>query len=254
MTPVKFAAAAVVATGALVGLSSAAHAICAVPEAGYLGGLFGTSVVTTVGCFVDTRTAGGIGVTSALLPLANGMSASADLASGVLTAYSSNSFASAAEWDTFTFSGLPPGGATVTATLSLAGSTLTGLGVGSATLFAGAAGAGFPGPDATFQTAFGNADTGLDLPASISVSFLADNVTPITVVAEIEADGATANLGDPPTLSLTLPPGATGLSASGVFEGFGTGRSVPEPGSLVILIAGLGLLGYARRAAAIPTG
>ena len=180
------------------------------------------------------------------------MSASADLASGVLTAYSSNSIASAAEWDTFTFNGLPAGGATVTATLSLAGSTLTGLGVGLATLFAGAAGAGFPG-DASFQTAFGNADTGLDLPASISVSFLADDVTPITVVAEIEAEGATANLGDPPTLTLTLPPGATGVSASGVFEGFGTSRSVPEPGSLVLLIAGLGLLGYARRATAIPT-
>lgn len=248
------AVSAAVTVGVLVGLSSAAHAICAIPTAGYLGGLFGTSVVTTVGCFVDTQTAGGVGVTSALLPLANGMAASADLAPGILTAFSSNSFASAAEWDTFTFIGLPVGGATVTATLSLAGSTLTGLGVGLATLFAGAAGAGFPGPDAVFQTAFGNAATGLDLPASISVSFLADDVTPITVVAEIEADGPTADLGDPPTLSLTLPPGATGLSASGVFEGFNTSQSVPEPGGLAIILAGLGLLGLVRRAAAIPTG
>ncbi|MGA9868302.1 MAG: PEP-CTERM sorting domain-containing protein [Acetobacteraceae bacterium] len=251
MPPVKFVAAAL-ATGALVGSGSAAHATCAIPTAGYLGGLFGTSVVTTVGCFTMTNTAGGIDVTSAVLPLANGMSGSADLTSGILTAYSSNSFASAAEWDTFTFSGLPAGGATVTATLGLAGSTLTGLGVGLATLFAGAAGAGFP-DDASFQTAFGNAATGLGLPASISVSFLADNVTPIAVVAEIEADGAIADLADPPTLTLTLPPGATGVSASGVFEGFGPSRSVPEPGSLVILIAGLGLLGYARRAAAVQT-
>ncbi len=247
----RITAAAIVAAGAWLGSSATAHAICAIPTAGYLGGLFGTSAVTTIGCLGNTMTAGGAGIISAMLPLANGMSATADLASGVLTAYSANSFASAAEWDTFTFSGLPAGGATVTATLSLAGSTLTGLGIGSAELVAGAVGAGFPGPNARFQTAFGNADTGLDLPASITVSFLADDMTPITVLAEIEAEGVNGNgiadFADPPTLSLALPPGGTAKTASGVFDGFSKTPSIPEPGSLAILLAGLGLLGRARR-------
>ena len=61
------------------------------------------------------------------------LSSTADLTIGVLTAYSQGGIASASIWDTFTYTGLPAGGATITATLSLPG-TLTGSAYGSATL------------------------------------------------------------------------------------------------------------------------
>lgn len=133
--------AAVIAAGALVGLSSNAYANCAIPTASYLSGLFGTDVVAASTSF-DYTPAGGAGVTAGAIPLGTGsMAASADLSTGILTAYSAGGLASAALWDTFTFSGLPPLGETVGFTLSLSG-TLSGNAFGTANIQAG--------PSATF--------------------------------------------------------------------------------------------------------
>jgi hypothetical protein len=123
--------------------TGAAHAICAIPVAGYQGGAYGAEAVTAGGCFVAVDTEGGAGATTAAASSATtafgivySLASSADLASGELTAFSGVGIASASIWDTFTFSGLPAGGATATATLSLSG-TLTGLSYGNAELQAG---------------------------------------------------------------------------------------------------------------------
>lgn len=230
----------------LMGVGSSANATCPITTAGDLGGPFGTDAVAATGCFVQT-TSGGSGVTAASIPLGGGaMSASSDLSSGVLTAYSAGGLASAAEWDTFTFTGLPSGGETIAATLSLSG-TLTGSATGLATIQAG--------PSATFgdvstlsqSTFFGN---GTPIPASIDVQVTVTDTSSLTVLADILADGFAGNvadLTDPPTLTINLPAGVTAMSASGVFTNFQPLTAVPEPQSAALLLVGLGALIHARR-------
>jgi hypothetical protein len=237
----------------LMGLASSAHATCPITVAEDLGGPFGTDAVAASACFVQTM-AGASGVTSASVPLGGGtMSASADLSSGVLTAYSAGGIASAAEWDTFTFTGLPAGGETITATLSLSG-TLTGDATGLANLQAGPS-ATFGDVGTLYQDAFfGN---GNPIPASIDLQVTVTDASSLTVLGDILADGFAGNvadLTDPPTLSLDLPAGVTATSASGVFTNFQPLTAVPEPWSAGLLLVGLGALIQARRRRQLPTG
>jgi hypothetical protein len=245
MSRSSISAAAVIAAGALVGLSSNAHAICAIPTAGYLSGSFGTDVVTASSCS-DFTSAGGAGVTAGAIPLGTGsMAASADLSTGILTAYSASGLASAAVWDTFTFSGLPTLGETVTFTLSLSG-TLSGNAFGTANIQAGPS-ATFAGVGTVQQgTGFGD---GTPLPASISVALTATDASSLTVSTQILAvgfPGDIADLTDPPTLTVDLPAGVTATSASGVFTNFEPFAAIPEPGSAALLLAGLWGLVSAR--------
>jgi len=238
-----------VAGGALVGLSPDARATCAIPTAQYVSGsLYGAEVVAASACFSGT-TVGGAGTTAAAIPLGSGtLAASADLSSGILTAYSSGGFASAAAWDTFTFSGLPSAGETISATLGLGG-TFSGTGFGIAGIQAGPS-AGFLtfGSGVAVQTAsFGG---GVAEPASVSVDVTVTDTSSLTVFGQIIANGssnAIADLTDPPTLTLDLPAGVTATSASGVFTNFGPGSPVPEPAGVLLLLGGIGMLARARR-------
>ncbi len=245
MSRSSFGAIALVATAAFAGLSSSARAICAIPIAGYSSGLFGAEAVTASGCFPQP-TAGGPGFVAAAIPLTGTMSASANLSTGVLTAYSAGGIASAAEWDTFTFAGLPPAGEAISATLSLSGS-LSGNAFGTAIIQAGPS-AGFGGVGTVQQTAsFGD---GNPIPSSIGVDFTVTDASSLTVGAQILAVGGGGNIADltdPPTLTLDLPPGVTATPASGVFANFGTAAAVPEPAGSGVLLAGFGFLLRARR-------
>jgi hypothetical protein len=242
---------AVVAGGALL-FSTSAHALCAVPTAGFGGGLFGASAVTAVACagMPGNDTGGGSGFTTAMAS-SSSLTASADLTTGVLTAYSPAGIASASLWDTFTFSGLPAGGAPIVATLSLAG-TLTGTSFLLANLQAGTPAdfaAGFPLIQASFP------DTGNStLPTSISVTFDAMNGVQETVFADILAHGVNgvANFTDPPTLDIVFPLGVDVITAGG-FNNFTLASSVPEPSTWALLLmgfAGLGIAGYRKANAA----
>jgi hypothetical protein len=100
------------------------------------------------------------------------------------------------------------------------------------------------------DSVFFNNATGELKPPSISLSFDVTNGDPVIVFAEIEVSGdgvgGVADLGDPPTLSLNLPQGASVATASGVFDSF---TSVPEPSTWAMLLigfAGLGFAGYRR--------
>ena len=145
--------------------------------------------MTAGGCFVGVDMQGGTGATTAAASstttdtftgLSYSLASSANLATGVLTAYSETGIASASIWDTFTFSGLPAGGATVIATLSLTGA-LTGLSYGIAELE--------EGPQADFANGASRSTTSSSIlatdpmPSSITLSFNAQNGTSETVLA-----------------------------------------------------------------------
>ena len=107
-----------------------------------------------------------------------------------------------------------------------------------------------------FKSAPFNNATGESIPASVSLSFDVANGDPVIVFAEILADGVdgVADLGDPPTLTLSLPRGASVGAASGVFDNF-VSATVPEPSTWAMLLvgfAGLGFVSYrtARKGAA----
>jgi hypothetical protein len=237
--------------------TGAAHALCDIPVAGYQGGAYGADAVTGMKCSVLLGMDGGVGLTTAEVSstatnastgVSYSLASSADLASGVLAAYSGIGTASASIWDTFTYSGLPAGGATVTATLSLTG-TLTDLSSGIAELQAGPQ-SDFGDGGTLIKDVFFNAST-FPIPPSISLSFDVENGTPETVLAEIfvsgDGAGGVANFGDPPTLSLSLPTGASVITASGAFANF---TAVPEPSTWAMMIlgfAGLGFAGYRSR-------
>jgi PEP-CTERM motif len=180
---------------------------------------------------------------------------SASLSSGALTAYSAAGSASASIWDTFTYSDLPSGEALIEATLTLPG-TLTGYSSGSAILESGSQADFTNSTEAMSYAAFDKADP---KPASISLMFEVTDGTPVTVFSEIVAfgDGAggVADLADPPTLSLTLPVGASVAIASGVFDNF-ISAAVPEPSTWAMMIAGVfGISGltWRRRATELST-
>jgi hypothetical protein len=238
----RFVAALSLASCFAVATGGTAWAICAVPGASYRGGAFGADAVTATGCFVPTE-AGGAGIATATVPLNAGLSASADLTTHVLTAYSSGLFASAALWDTLTFAGLPVAGGPVTLSLVLSGSVSGGAN-GSAAIEEGSPGTGYLMVDAYANAAF---LSGVPLPPSLTLTFTAQNLAPVTVLALITAEGAggVADLADPPHFELLLPPEVTVVSASGFFD---TAASVPEPASGALLALGAGaLLRRARR-------
>ncbi len=227
-----------------------AHAICAYSEASYQGGAYGAYAVTS-GCSIRLDQGGGALSTTASAsttistPYVDA-SSSADLTLGALTAHSAAGSASSALWDTFTYSGLPVGGASVEATLSLPG-TLTGYSHGSAELQEG---------------------TEADLEDGTAVS-----------------NFGIADLADPPTLSLTVPLGASVMSASGagpvskgnnsgengfghavhhverqrdrgrfgeaveecVFDNFTASSAVPEPATWAMMLLGFVGLGFCQR-------
>ena len=94
------------------------------------------------------------------------------------------------------------------------------------------------------KTAFFNTTTGE--PPSISLSFDVTNGAPVIVFAEIQVDGldGVANLGDPPTLSLGLPRGASVTTASGAFDNF-VSATAPEPSTWAMMLVGFAALGFA---------
>jgi hypothetical protein len=216
-----------------------AHATCPVTIAGYGGGAFGTEAVAGPGgCF---RTVfGGAGVTSAA-DASGGMSASANLATGVITAYSDAGIASSSLWDTVTFSGLPAAGGAVTEVLHLSGS-MVDKSFGFADLDVGTGALG----DFSSLGSQNFLITSTDFPSEVSLSFWAHNGVPVLLLAALSADpvDGIADLRDPPTFSLELDPGVTFTSASGVLDSVG---SVPEPASLACMLLGLGLLGAAGK-------
>ena len=220
-----------------------AHAICPVTLAGYGGGAFGSEAVASPGgCFRPI--VGGIGISSATDSSdANGivMSASANLSTGVLTAYATGGSASSSLWDTVTFSGLPAAGGTVTETLSLAGS-MTNDAVGFINLDAGT---GINGDSYSLANSEFTA-TASNFPAEFTATFTAQNGVPVLVSASLDADAINgiSDLSDPPIFRLDVGPGVTFTSASGVF---GSASPVPEPGSLAFVLAGLALLGARAR-------
>jgi hypothetical protein len=237
--------------GALLGAVPPASASCVIPTAMYAASAYGADAVTATVCTLDSEQGGGE-TTSASTSYSNppaSLSASADLASGTLTADADDAdggYASAAEWDTFTFMGLPDDGAVITTTLSLDG-TVTGLGSGSAELQEAGPGATIEGTGSIGTSTFFNAATDIPLVPSISLTFLAMNDLQYTVYADILADsgGSTVDLDDPPTLSLIIPEGVTASSASRVFTNFQF-QTIPEPSSFV-LFAALALLAYPVR-------
>ncbi len=226
------------AAAGLLSSAGAARATCPIETAGYQGGAYGAYAVTTTACFTDIDENGGTGFTTAAASSV-GLSSSATLASGVLTADSQSGFASSSIWDSFTYTGLPAGGTTITATLSVPG-TLTGSSDGMAALEEGTQTEGLTLVDTVF---FNNA-TGQ--PEPLSLSFDVTNGAPVIVFAEIQVDGlnGVADLGDPPTLSLNLPEGASVTTASGVFDSFVT-ATVPEPSTWAMMLLGFAGLGYA---------
>jgi hypothetical protein len=231
------------AAAGLLSSAGAARATCPIENAAYQGGAYGAYAVTTTACFTDIDENGGTGFTTAAASSV-GLSSSATLASGVLTADSQSGFASSSIWDSFTYTGLPAGGTTITATLSVP-ATLTGSSDGMATLEEGTQTGGLTLVDTVF---FNNA-TGQ--PEPLSLSFDVTNGAPVIVFAEIQVDGldGVADLGDPPTLSLNLPKGASVTTASGVFDNF-TSAPVPEPSTWAMMLlgfAGLGFFGYRQR-------
>jgi hypothetical protein len=236
------------AAAALLLSAHAAYALCAIPTASYLGGAYGVDAVTAGGCFVavDQQGAAESTTASAASSLDSlSLSSTADLTTGILTAYAQTGVASAAMWDSFTFEGLPAGGETITATLSFPGA-LTGSSFGIASLEEGS------------QTEFNDhselmASTGAFFntatpPSSIPLSFEVANGSPIIVFAELlgEVDGVSgvADFGDPPMLTLTLPNGASVTTASGVFDNF-VSATVPEPSTWAMMLIGFGGLNFA---------
>src|SRR5580704_14597755 len=136
------------------------------------GGAYGAYAVTS-GCSVGLDQGGGALSTTASAsttistPYVDA-SSSADLTLGALAAYSAAGSASSALWDTFTSSGLPIGGASVEATLSLPG-TLTGFSHGSAELQEGTEAELGDGSAASYFAFFDSSSN--PKPASISLVF-----------------------------------------------------------------------------------
>ena len=218
---------------------------------------YGTSTAASVSpCFSGgCQTAGGNPYqTSASSSVSVGgtgsAKASADLASGSLRAYAqedgitgSSAAAGALFWDTLTFSGATGVSPTGSLVLTVPG-TFTDVGYGGAGLAVSVGGyIGQFSPATWTLLDSSNPSATLTLPFSIV------NGTPTEVGAGLFAAAynsfsmATADLYDPPQLSLILPTGVTYTSASGVF----LTTPVPEPTDAALLAAGLMLLGLRLR-------
>ncbi len=240
----------VLAFSALALFSSMAQAICVInlpydPGPGGLGYGAETAVTNTCGSPID----GGAGMTSSStvatpLPYYSGSgSATANLNTGILTSYSAatsggSAYSGALLWDTFSFSGLPASGAMLTATLTLTGS-MSGSGSWNASI----------GLNGGITNTYASGDSSTPIPGSISLSFLAQNGTPVELSANLQTQAGgyptyaagVANLMDPPTFSILTPYGTTYTSASGQFLNV---QAVPEPETYGMMLAGLGLMGF----------
>ncbi len=172
--------------------------------------------------------------------------ASANLASGYLQADAqefgitgSSAAGAAAYWDTLTFSGAAGPSPMGNLTLTVPG-TFTDVGSGGACIDIGAS----CDPFSTATLNSSNPSETLTIPFSIV------NGNPLKIYAALYATAsnsfniASADLYDPPHLSLELPAGVTYTSASGVF----LASPVPLPAAFWIFGSGLlGLVSVARR-------
>jgi PEP-CTERM motif len=254
MSPLLRSGAAAFAAAAIFALADAARASCVDPNASYQGGAYGAYAVTEYNCSILQQDGGnGFTTASAQGSVVFGadtlsLSSTADLATGALTIDSEAGIASASIWDSFTYTGLPAGGATITATLSFPG-TLTGSSYGIAVLEEGSQ-TEF-NDESEFGDSTGKFFNTTSLPPPLSLSFNVVNGSPVVIFAELLGGGASgvADFGDPPMLSLTLPDGASVTTASGVFDNF-VSATVPEPSTWAMILvgfAGLGFVGYRQR-------
>ncbi|MHB8348765.1 MAG: hypothetical protein ACYDHM_16865 [Acidiferrobacterales bacterium] len=186
---------------------------------------------------------------------------SADLSTGMLRATaqedgSASAAAGAVVWDTLTFSGVTGINSTATLRFDVPG-TFTDVGFGGACEgyrigFSSVSTCG----SASGSNPFGSGGTVLNTvnPSeilSLAIPLANNNPTEIAVAlgaaANSSANIATANLYDPPQLSLSLPSGVSYTSASGQF--LTSPAPVPLPPSLPLLASGvLGLWFILRRA------
>jgi len=240
---------ALLASAAIVLSGGAARAICAYPDASYQGGAYGAYAATTGYCYAGLDQVGGVMATvasasSIVSTPYTDASSSATLSSGALTAYSAAGSASASLWDTFTYSGLPAGVASVQATLTLPG-TLTGNAFGFAQLEEGTQSELQDGLAASSYAFF---DASVPIPNSILLTFNVMNGVSETVFSEItgfgDGLGGIADLTDPPTLSLSVPRGASVVTASGVFDSFKV-VAIPETSTWAMMVLGFAGLGFA---------
>lgn len=238
---------ALTAVVALSAWSGQAQAICAVTTAAYTGGSYGAQVVASPGgCF---RTpVGGTGSTSVQQSDAS-LSASANLSTGVITAWSSGGMSSSAMWDTVRFSGLSGAGAEVVARLAMVGH-ISGGAYGWVTL-AASPDLSSPFNGRATQLGIGSGDP---FPSSVDLRFTAHNGDAFLVYLALAADawnGGVADLSDPPTLSFLLPQGASFTSDSGVLLSGASptpGGNLPEPSTLLLASASLmAVVGLRRR-------
>jgi hypothetical protein len=218
--------------------SDQAQAICAVTEARYTGGTYGAQAVASPGgCF---RTPVGGTASTSVQDSSAELSASADLSTGVITAWSSGGMSSAAMWDTVHFSGLSDAGADVVERLSLVGH-ISGNARGWVSLGASL------DPSSPFNgnwtnPFFGSSDP---FPSTVDLHFTAHNGDAFLVFVGLTADAwgaGVADLSDPPTLSFVLPQGASFTSDSGVLLNNAPpagNHALPEPSTLLLAAASL---------------
>ncbi|MHB1587022.1 MAG: hypothetical protein ACYCRH_10255 [Acidiferrobacteraceae bacterium] len=175
-------------------------------------------------------------------------SADADLSTGVLRAYAqedgttgSSAAAGAVFWDTLTFSGVTGTNTTGTLVFNVPG-TFTDVGYGGACAAVQVGGYAQCNP---FTAPVLNASSPSE---TIKVPFTLSNGSATEIVAALYGTAynsfniATADLKDPPQVSLLLPTGVTYTSASGVFLSSTT--PVPEPATWVTMACGLALLWF----------
>ncbi|MHB8624111.1 MAG: hypothetical protein ACYC9J_02340 [Sulfuricaulis sp.] len=194
---------------------------------------------------------------------------SADLSTGILGAYAqelgttgSSAAAAAGFWDTLTFSGVGAGSPMGTMVFTLPGA-FTDVGNGAACegyLIGSSQGSTCGGsstgsdPFATGTTSLnsGNPSETLTLNFSLQNGVATKLAWALGAAANNSFNIATADLYDPPQVSLELPSGVTYSSSSGVFLGSGSPAPVPLPASFPLLASGLaGLLVLSRRRGAV---